>query len=67
MTFSSLRYSTTGLIAVNFALHLCQEVNIAGFGYPPRHDKTAPVHYYGLTHLTDDVVTSVALFALTVN
>jgi len=31
---------------LNLALHLCQEVNIAGFGYPGNHDTTTPIHYY---------------------
>uniref|UniRef100_A0A8C9EGW1 Uncharacterized protein n=1 Tax=Pavo cristatus TaxID=9049 RepID=A0A8C9EGW1_PAVCR len=43
---SSRRYATTGIIALNLALHLCQEVNIAGFGYPGNHDTTTPIHYY---------------------
>uniref|UniRef100_A0A8B9U1U3 ST3 beta-galactoside alpha-2,3-sialyltransferase 4 n=1 Tax=Anas zonorhyncha TaxID=75864 RepID=A0A8B9U1U3_9AVES len=40
------RYATMGIIALNLALHICQEVNIAGFGYPGNHDNTAPIHYY---------------------
>ncbi|XP_035411249.1 CMP-N-acetylneuraminate-beta-galactosamide-alpha-2,3-sialyltransferase 4-like isoform X4 [Cygnus atratus] len=40
------RYATTGIIALNLALHICQEVNIAGFGYPGNHDNTTPIHYY---------------------
>nr|XP_009666471.1 PREDICTED: CMP-N-acetylneuraminate-beta-galactosamide-alpha-2,3-sialyltransferase 4-like [Struthio camelus australis] len=40
------RYATTGIIALNLALHMCQEVNIAGFGYPDNHDNTTPIHYY---------------------
>ncbi|KAM6316024.1 LOW QUALITY PROTEIN: type 2 lactosamine alpha-2,3-sialyltransferase-like [Podargus strigoides] len=43
---SSRRYATMGIIALNLALHLCQEVNIAGFGYPGNHDNTTPIHYY---------------------
>ncbi|XP_013038391.3 CMP-N-acetylneuraminate-beta-galactosamide-alpha-2,3-sialyltransferase 4-like isoform X4 [Anser cygnoides] len=43
---SSRRYATTGIIALNLALHICQEVNIAGFGYPGNHDNTTPIHYY---------------------
>ncbi|XP_071881377.1 CMP-N-acetylneuraminate-beta-galactosamide-alpha-2,3-sialyltransferase 4 isoform X1 [Anas platyrhynchos] len=43
---SSRRYATMGIIALNLALHICQEVNIAGFGYPGNHDNTAPIHYY---------------------
>lgn len=44
--FPSQRYATTGIIALNLALHICQEVNIAGFGYPGNHDNTTPIHYY---------------------
>ncbi|XP_015261628.1 PREDICTED: CMP-N-acetylneuraminate-beta-galactosamide-alpha-2,3-sialyltransferase 4-like [Gekko japonicus] len=50
------RYSTTGLIAVIFALHLCQEVNIVGFGYPPEKNRTSPLHYYGMDHLTKNMI-----------
>ncbi|NXA34790.1 SIA4C sialyltransferase, partial [Eudromia elegans] len=42
----SMRYATTGIIALNLALHMCQEVNIAGFGYPGNHDNATPIHYY---------------------
>ncbi|NXC14894.1 SIA4C sialyltransferase, partial [Corythaeola cristata] len=42
---SSRRYATTGIIALSLALHVCQEVNIAGFGYPGNHDDTTPIHY----------------------
>ncbi|KAM6337258.1 LOW QUALITY PROTEIN: CMP-N-acetylneuraminate-beta-galactosamide-alpha-2,3-sialyltransferase 4-like [Alca torda] len=45
---SSGRYATTGIIALNLALHMCQEVNIAGFGYPGNHDNTTPIHYYNM-------------------
>ncbi|KAM6117405.1 LOW QUALITY PROTEIN: CMP-N-acetylneuraminate-beta-galactosamide-alpha-2,3-sialyltransferase 4-like [Phoenicopterus ruber ruber] len=41
---SSKRYATTGIVALNLALHICQEVNIAGFGYPGNHDR----HYYNV-------------------
>lgn len=44
--FPSQRYATMGIIALNLALHICQEVNIAGFGYPGNHDNAAPIHYY---------------------
>ncbi|KAM6243753.1 CMP-N-acetylneuraminate-beta-galactosamide-alpha-2,3-sialyltransferase 4-like [Porphyrio hochstetteri] len=46
----SKRYATTGIIALNLALHMCQEVNIAGFGYPGNHDNTTPIHYYNTGH-----------------
>ncbi|NWX96849.1 SIA4C sialyltransferase, partial [Nothoprocta ornata] len=42
----SMRYATMGIIALNLALHMCQEVNIAGFGYPGNHDNATPIHYY---------------------
>ncbi|KAM9595662.1 LOW QUALITY PROTEIN: CMP-N-acetylneuraminate-beta-galactosamide-alpha-2,3-sialyltransferase 4-like [Morphnus guianensis] len=45
---SSKRYATTGITALNLALHMCQEVNIAGFGYPCNHDHTTPIHYYNM-------------------
>ncbi|XP_049688882.1 LOW QUALITY PROTEIN: lactosylceramide alpha-2,3-sialyltransferase-like [Accipiter gentilis] len=45
---SSRRYATTGITALNLALHMCQEVNIAGFGYPCNHDNTTPIHYYNM-------------------
>uniref|UniRef100_A0A8B9RSM1 Uncharacterized protein n=1 Tax=Accipiter nisus TaxID=211598 RepID=A0A8B9RSM1_9AVES len=47
---SSRRYATTGITALNLALHMCQEVNIAGFGYPCNHDNTTPIHYYNMDH-----------------
>ncbi|XP_075047698.1 CMP-N-acetylneuraminate-beta-galactosamide-alpha-2,3-sialyltransferase 4-like [Mixophyes fleayi] len=37
---------TTGLIAISFALHFCDQVNIAGFGYPAWSNNTHPIHYY---------------------
>uniref|UniRef100_A0A8C8SQ16 ST3 beta-galactoside alpha-2,3-sialyltransferase 4 n=1 Tax=Pelusios castaneus TaxID=367368 RepID=A0A8C8SQ16_9SAUR len=46
------KYSTTGIIALNLALHICQEVNVIGFGYPDRTDNSTPVHYYGTEHLS---------------
>ncbi|TFK08303.1 cytidine and dCMP deaminase domain-containing protein 1 [Platysternon megacephalum] len=49
------KYSTTGIIALNLALHICHEVNIIGFGYPDKHDNTTPVHYYDTEHLSQDV------------
>ncbi|XP_067397728.1 CMP-N-acetylneuraminate-beta-galactosamide-alpha-2,3-sialyltransferase 4-like [Emydura macquarii macquarii] len=52
---SNKKYSTTGIIALNLALHICQEVNIIGFGYPAVNDNTTPVHYYGREHLSQDV------------
>ncbi|XP_068098817.1 CMP-N-acetylneuraminate-beta-galactosamide-alpha-2,3-sialyltransferase 4-like isoform X2 [Hyperolius riggenbachi] len=37
---------TTGLMAITFAIHFCDQVHIAGFGYP-EPNTTHPVHYYG--------------------
>ncbi|XP_018416694.1 PREDICTED: CMP-N-acetylneuraminate-beta-galactosamide-alpha-2,3-sialyltransferase 4-like [Nanorana parkeri] len=36
---------TTGFMAISFAIHFCDMVHIAGFGYP-RFDDTQPIHYY---------------------
>ncbi|XP_074829876.1 CMP-N-acetylneuraminate-beta-galactosamide-alpha-2,3-sialyltransferase 4-like [Natator depressus] len=49
------KYSTTGIIALNLALHICHEVNIIGFGYPDKRDNTTPVHYYDTEHLSQGV------------
>ncbi|KAF1490663.1 CMP-N-acetylneuraminate-beta-galactosamide-alpha-2,3-sialyltransferase 4, partial [Eudyptula minor novaehollandiae] len=48
LNVSNRRYTTTGIIALNLALHMCQEVIIAGFGYPGNHDNTTPIHYYNI-------------------
>ncbi|XP_033717707.1 CMP-N-acetylneuraminate-beta-galactosamide-alpha-2,3-sialyltransferase 4 isoform X1 [Tursiops truncatus] len=37
---------TTGLLAITLALHLCDLVHIAGFGYPDAHHKKQSIHYY---------------------
>ncbi|XP_063112108.1 CMP-N-acetylneuraminate-beta-galactosamide-alpha-2,3-sialyltransferase 4 isoform X7 [Cavia porcellus] len=37
---------TTGLLAITMALHLCDLVHIAGFGYPSTLDKKQTIHYY---------------------
>ncbi|XP_036785993.2 CMP-N-acetylneuraminate-beta-galactosamide-alpha-2,3-sialyltransferase 4 isoform X5 [Manis pentadactyla] len=37
---------TTGLLAITLALHLCDLVHIAGFGYPDIHNKKQTIHYY---------------------
>uniref|UniRef100_A0A8C0FND3 Uncharacterized protein n=1 Tax=Bubo bubo TaxID=30461 RepID=A0A8C0FND3_BUBBB len=47
---SSRRYGTTGISALNLALHMCQEVNIAGFGYPGNRDNTMPIYYCNMGH-----------------
>ncbi|XP_018416693.1 PREDICTED: CMP-N-acetylneuraminate-beta-galactosamide-alpha-2,3-sialyltransferase 4-like [Nanorana parkeri] len=36
---------TTGFMAISFAIHFCDMVHIAGFGYPS-FDDTQPIHYY---------------------
>uniref|UniRef100_A0A8C5WED5 ST3 beta-galactoside alpha-2,3-sialyltransferase 4 n=1 Tax=Leptobrachium leishanense TaxID=445787 RepID=A0A8C5WED5_9ANUR len=43
---------TTGFLAISFALHFCDVVHIAGFGYPPVSvNNTQPIHYYNLATL----------------
>ncbi|XP_058520102.1 CMP-N-acetylneuraminate-beta-galactosamide-alpha-2,3-sialyltransferase 4 isoform X2 [Ochotona princeps] len=37
---------TTGLLAITMALHLCDLVHIAGFGYPEAYNKKQTIHYY---------------------
>ncbi|KAM8927406.1 CMP-N-acetylneuraminate-beta-galactosamide-alpha-2,3-sialyltransferase 4 [Pelodytes ibericus] len=37
---------TTGMLAITFALHFCDLVDIAGFGYPSSSKKGQPIHYY---------------------
>lgn len=37
---------TTGLVAITLALHFCDLVHIAGFGYPNPAHKNQTVHYY---------------------
>ncbi|XP_072094297.1 CMP-N-acetylneuraminate-beta-galactosamide-alpha-2,3-sialyltransferase 4-like [Mobula birostris] len=38
-------YATTGLLAVTVALNYCDEVHVAGFGYP-LNQKTGLIHYF---------------------
>ncbi|NXS43633.1 SIA4C sialyltransferase, partial [Balaeniceps rex] len=45
---TSRTYATTGIIALDLGLHICQEVNIAGFGYSGNHDNTMPIPYYNM-------------------
>ncbi|XP_023390471.1 CMP-N-acetylneuraminate-beta-galactosamide-alpha-2,3-sialyltransferase 4 isoform X4 [Pteropus vampyrus] len=40
------RKPTTGLLAITLALHLCDMVHIAGFGYPDAHNRKQTIHYY---------------------
>ncbi|XP_049713512.1 CMP-N-acetylneuraminate-beta-galactosamide-alpha-2,3-sialyltransferase 4 isoform X4 [Elephas maximus indicus] len=37
---------TTGLLAITMALHFCDLVHIAGFGYPDVYNKKQTIHYY---------------------
>uniref|UniRef100_A0A7M4DY18 ST3 beta-galactoside alpha-2,3-sialyltransferase 4 n=1 Tax=Crocodylus porosus TaxID=8502 RepID=A0A7M4DY18_CROPO len=37
---------TTGLLAITLALHFCDVVHIAGFGYPDSGNKKQTIHYY---------------------
>ncbi|XP_028384497.1 CMP-N-acetylneuraminate-beta-galactosamide-alpha-2,3-sialyltransferase 4 isoform X3 [Phyllostomus discolor] len=37
---------TTGLLAITLALHLCDVVHIAGFGYPDPYNRKQTIHYY---------------------
>ncbi|XP_043936746.1 CMP-N-acetylneuraminate-beta-galactosamide-alpha-2,3-sialyltransferase 4 [Protopterus annectens] len=39
-------HPTTGLIAITMALHYCDMVYVAGFGYPGLNDTQVPIHYY---------------------
>nr|XP_033773629.1 CMP-N-acetylneuraminate-beta-galactosamide-alpha-2,3-sialyltransferase 4 isoform X1 [Geotrypetes seraphini]XP_033773630.1 CMP-N-acetylneuraminate-beta-galactosamide-alpha-2,3-sialyltransferase 4 isoform X1 [Geotrypetes seraphini]XP_033773631.1 CMP-N-acetylneuraminate-beta-galactosamide-alpha-2,3-sialyltransferase 4 isoform X1 [Geotrypetes seraphini]XP_033773632.1 CMP-N-acetylneuraminate-beta-galactosamide-alpha-2,3-sialyltransferase 4 isoform X1 [Geotrypetes seraphini]XP_033773633.1 CMP-N-ac len=43
---------TTGLLAITFALHICDVVHIAGFGYPETTNKKQTIHYYEQITLT---------------
>nr|XP_056714241.1 type 2 lactosamine alpha-2,3-sialyltransferase [Euleptes europaea] len=40
------KHPTTGLIAITFALHICNEVHLAGFKYN-FSDRNSSLHYYG--------------------
>ncbi|XP_069066484.1 CMP-N-acetylneuraminate-beta-galactosamide-alpha-2,3-sialyltransferase 4 [Pleurodeles waltl] len=42
----SAQKPTSGLLAITFALHFCDVVHIAGFGYPELSNKKMPIHYY---------------------
>ncbi|XP_068028351.1 CMP-N-acetylneuraminate-beta-galactosamide-alpha-2,3-sialyltransferase 4 isoform X2 [Anomalospiza imberbis] len=37
---------TTGLLAITLALHFCDLVHIAGFGYPDSANRKQTIHYY---------------------
>ncbi|XP_063798035.1 CMP-N-acetylneuraminate-beta-galactosamide-alpha-2,3-sialyltransferase 4-like isoform X2 [Pseudophryne corroboree] len=49
---------TTGLIAITFAIHFCDQVNIAGFGYPTWNWRTQPIHYYNNETMSNMFVAS---------
>lgn len=34
------------MLAITLALHLCDLVHIAGFGYPDAHNRKQTIHYY---------------------
>ncbi|XP_028857714.1 CMP-N-acetylneuraminate-beta-galactosamide-alpha-2,3-sialyltransferase 4 isoform X2 [Denticeps clupeoides] len=42
-------HPTTGILAVFMALNYCDEVHVAGFGYPGDQNVKQPIHYYGST------------------
>lgn len=52
---------TTGLLAITLALHLCDLVHIAGFGYPDIHNKKQTIHYYEQITLKSMAVSSPCL------
>ncbi|XP_036785991.2 CMP-N-acetylneuraminate-beta-galactosamide-alpha-2,3-sialyltransferase 4 isoform X2 [Manis pentadactyla] len=54
---------TTGLLAITLALHLCDLVHIAGFGYPDIHNKKQTIHYYEQITLKSMAVSSPCLRA----
>ncbi|XP_056905792.1 CMP-N-acetylneuraminate-beta-galactosamide-alpha-2,3-sialyltransferase 4 [Takifugu flavidus] len=43
----NLVHPTTGILAVIVALNYCDEVHIAGFGYPNSKRESQPIHYFG--------------------
>lgn len=48
---------TSGLLAITFALHFCDVVHIAGFGYPELSNNRTPIHYYEKTTLKSMEIT----------
>ncbi|CAI9570211.1 unnamed protein product [Staurois parvus] len=46
---------TTGFMAISFAIHFCDLVHIAGFGYPAFND-TQSVHYYDKSSVNNMMV-----------
>lgn len=53
----SLQKPTTGLLAITLALHFCDLVHIAGFGYPDSANKKQTIHYYEQITLKSMAVT----------
>ncbi|XP_038634496.1 CMP-N-acetylneuraminate-beta-galactosamide-alpha-2,3-sialyltransferase 4-like isoform X1 [Scyliorhinus canicula] len=45
-------HPTTGFLAITVALNYCDEVHVAGFGYPLSQQAT-PIHYYGKTTMKE--------------
>ncbi|XP_067827194.1 CMP-N-acetylneuraminate-beta-galactosamide-alpha-2,3-sialyltransferase 4 [Heptranchias perlo] len=45
-------HPTTGFLAITVALNYCDEVHVAGFGYPLSQQNT-PIHYYGKTTMKE--------------
>lgn len=54
---------TTGLLAITLALHLCDMVHIAGFGYPDAHNRKQTIHYYEQITLKSMAVSGPCLHA----
>ncbi|XP_041030310.1 CMP-N-acetylneuraminate-beta-galactosamide-alpha-2,3-sialyltransferase 4 isoform X1 [Carcharodon carcharias] len=45
-------HPTTGFLAITVALNYCDEVHVAGFGYP-LSQQNSPIHYYGKTTMKE--------------
>ncbi|KAM4650858.1 CMP-N-acetylneuraminate-beta-galactosamide-alpha-2,3-sialyltransferase 4 isoform 3-T3 [Discoglossus pictus] len=60
---------TTGMLAITFALHFCDMVHIAGFGYPAKHNLKQPIHYYEKVTLKSMEVSghNISLEAIAIN
>ncbi|XP_063291873.1 CMP-N-acetylneuraminate-beta-galactosamide-alpha-2,3-sialyltransferase 4-like [Pelobates fuscus] len=60
---------TTGMLAITFALHFCDLVHIAGFGYPASTNKKQPIHYYEKVTLKSMAVSghNITLEAVAIN
>lgn len=62
-SYSVPQKPTTGLLAITLALHLCDLVHIAGFGYPEAYNKKQTIHYYEQITLKSMAVSSPCLGA----